>query len=182
MLDTVETIASMIPYIEEDDLKIGLVNCELEKFADKSFYIQLLVEKLTKDLDYFSDLYGHTIYSGSNLFKPISKDKAVYNIRFTINYCERLISGQMNNKPEEIKIEFKLDSLPDFLTDDDLSKILSFTKSTLSTYRSKGKLPKRNNIGLTSKSELIKHLEGLNEGKEKHITKLVDQKLKSRKK
>jgi len=151
--------------------------------ADKTenSYMKVLQDKITQELDHYKpeNNYGFQpstiVVNGAMLSLSNVKD----NLRYAIEWI-----NNTTNQPatKQTTMQFKEADLPDFLTDDNLINLLNYTKSTISTKRSRGELPQTNNLGLTSKKELFKMLESSTPSyltPDQKVQQLVNKKKKS---
>ena len=73
---------------------------------------------------------------------------------------------------------------PDFLNDEQIAKMFGWAKSTVSSKRSRGELPKRNGMGLTAKKQLFDMLttDGKVRKTEEEFALIADEMIKMNKK
>lgn len=118
-----------------------------------------------------------SIYKINNSDKPIDE---------VIIQKEEITSSEQNKNIEDKKnlIFLDEDKLPEFLNDDLLSQLFNYTQSTISTKRSRGELPKKNALGLTSRSDLFKILRETSQNyltSEEKMQLTIDKRNKTRK-
>lgn len=128
-----------------------------KSMEDKEVIISLLSEDIKKTIESYSSEknFGFTLSQLRINGESYKLSSVINNLRYSIQKL-KLINKQ--KKEEKVKLVFSEPDLPEFLADEQLMELFNYSKATISTKRSRGELPQKNELGLTAKVDLFKML------------------------
>lgn len=128
-------------------------NLEFQSFEQYRSKYLLLIELINQEYESFKEKLNDGVESIS--FWLGSEELQVSRILANLEYAKEFFSNKCKIERKSIVI----DDLPDYLSDEDISKMFGWSLPTIASKRSRGQLPRVNGLQLTPKSELVKMLE-----------------------
>lgn len=174
-----ETIEKIQISENTEDLSSLIDELFSETIADENVVINLLIEDIQNTIEGYSPVknYGFTPKAIQIKGNTHKLTQVINNLRFSV---EKLKSILKQKSVPIVRLKFNEADLPEFLSDEQLMELLSYTKATVSTKRSRGKLPQKNDLGFTAKADLFKMLRDNTNGY-LSADERVEQKIRNRK-
>ncbi len=99
----------------------------------------------------------------SEVLRPHSPCRSA-TVNTPANRRMRIASVDIAKQPQQNDLVLKFDKLPDFITSEQLSKLMNWTKSTIDTKHSRGELAGVTGTDLTPKQGLMDYIEKRTKG------------------